>query len=180
MGSTVKTLVYAAVLAVVIYLLVFSGGEEEQEEALAYDSVEACIAAGERDEAACREAFDEAQALHEEVAPRYGSRADCYTDFGYDRCYRASANGGSFWLPFMVGYMLAPRGGGVFTQPLYRPSSDPNSYYTSSNARLGSVSSTGRTGVSESGAARPSARTRTVSRGGFGARATTRGGSAAS
>ena len=75
MGSTVKTLVYAAVLAVVIYLLVFSGGEEEQEEALAYDSVEACIAAGERDEAACREAFDEAQALHEEVAPRYGSRS---------------------------------------------------------------------------------------------------------
>ena len=180
MGSTVKTLVYAAVIAVAIYLLVFSGSEE-QEEALAYESVEACIAAGEHDEAACLAAFDEAQALHEDVAPRYGSRSDCYTDFGYDRCYRSSADGGSIWLPFMVGYMLAPRGGtGVFTQPLYRPSSDPNSYYTASNARLGSVSATGRTGVAESGAGRPSARTRTVSRGGFGARATTRGGSAAS
>ncbi len=181
MNANIKTAVFAVVIAFVIYLLVVGTGEDK-EDVLAYDSVEACIAAGENDETVCREEFDRARQLHENVAPRYGSRGDCNTDFGYNRCYRTSVGGGSVWLPFMVGYMLAPRGGfgGIASQPLYRPATDPNSYYTASNARLGSVSATGRTGVAKSQVSRPSARTRTVSRGGFGARAASRGGSAAS
>ena len=73
----------------------------------------------------------------------------------------------------MMGYMLAPRGGSsyIHSQPLYRPSDSPNSYYTGSNGRVGSISANGRTQVAQSQAKRPPARTRTVSRGGFGARA---------
>ena len=148
---------------------------EAKEEVLAYDSVEACITAGQQDESACRTEFAKAEKLHEEVAPRYDRASDCNSDFGHNRCYqyRTSA-GSSVWLPFMMGYMLAPRGGRGFitSQPLYRPSSDPNQLYTAGNGRVGSVSAGGRAQVANSQVSRPAVRTRTVARGGFGARAT--------
>jgi len=145
---------------------------ESKEDVLAYQSVEACIKAGEHDAATCKAEFEKAKAEHARSAPRYRSPNDCYSDFGYNRCYRRS--GSSIWLPFMMGYMLAPRGGAAFisTQPLYRPASDPNKYYTASNGRVGAVSANGRTQVAKSQVSRPPQRTRTVARGGFGARAT--------
>jgi uncharacterized protein YgiB involved in biofilm formation len=157
--------------AVAVYAYSRGGPKEE---ALAYASVEECVKAGQQDEAVCKSEFAKAQKLHEEVAPRYNSARDCNSDFGYNRCYRSrSALGGSIWLPFMVGYLLAPRGGRfISTQPLYRPSSNPNQFYTAGNGRVGAVSADGRARVSKSQAKRPSARTRTVARGGFGARAT--------
>ena len=87
---------------------------EAKEEVLAYDSVEACITAGQQDESACRTEFAKAEKLHEEVAPRYDRASDCNSDFGHNRCYqyRTSA-GSSVWLPFMMGYMLAPAAGGA-------------------------------------------------------------------
>ena len=85
-------------------------------------------------------------------------------------------SGGSVWLPFMMGYMLAPRGGSVFTQPLYRTSGNPNRYYTSSGGRVGAATVDGRTKVAKSQTRQPRARTRTVARGGFGRRATSAGG----
>lgn len=144
---------------------------EAKEDVLAYESAEACIKAGEHDAATCEAEFEKAKAEHARSAPRYRSPNDCYSDFGYNRCYRSS--GSSIWLPFMMGYMLAPRGGRsyIHSQPLYRPSDDPNSYYTGGNGRVGSISANGRTQVAQSKARRPPARTRTVSRGGFGARA---------
>jgi uncharacterized protein YgiB involved in biofilm formation len=157
-----------ALLSVTAPTLIGCG--ETQEEVLAYSSVEACIAGGEQDEAVCRSEYEKAQQLHNEVAPRYSSATQCYSDFGYDRCRRSSS---SVWMPFMMGYMLAPRGGPgyISTQPLYRPSSDPNGYYTGGAGRIGRVSRSGRTTVAASQATRPAVRTRTVARGGFGARA---------
>ncbi len=157
-----------ALLAVTAPTLVSCG--ETQEDVLAYSSVEACITAGQQDEAVCRSEFEKAQQLHSEVAPRYGSASQCYSDFGYDRCRQS---GSSAWMPFMMGYMLAPRGGPAYisTQPLYRPSSAPNRFYTAGAGRVGGVSANGRTTVATSKASRPAARTRTVARGGFGARA---------
>ena len=147
---------------------------EAKEEALVYKSVEECVKAGEQDAAVCKAEFAKAEKLHTEVAPRYKSSNDCYSDFGYDRCrqYRTSS-GTSMWLPFMVGYMLAPRigGGSVYSQPLYRPANDPNRYYTARSGGIGRVGANGRTQVAKAQVSRPQARTRTVARGGFGARA---------
>ena len=91
---------------------------ERQEGVLAYSAGEACITAGEQDEAVCRSEYEKAQQLHNEVAPRYSAASQCYSDFGYDRCRRRSSS--SLWMPFMMGYMLAPRGGPAYisTQPL--------------------------------------------------------------
>ncbi len=147
---------------------------EAEEDVLAYDSVEACVKAGQQDASVCKAEFAKAQKLHNEVAPRYDRANNCYSDFGYNRCYQSrSSTGTSIWLPFMMGYMLAPRGGRTFisSQPLYRPSSNPNQFYTAGNGRVGAVSANGRTQVAKSQVSRPSVRTRTVARGGFGARA---------
>ena len=148
---------------------------EAKNDVLAYENVEACIAAGQQDASVCEAEFASAQAMHEEVAPQYSSSNSCNTDFGYNRCYQhRNTSGTNIWLPFMMGYMLAPRGSRfVASQPLYRQSSDPNSFYTAGAGRVGTVSSNGRAQVATSQTARPTAaRTRTVGRGGFGARAT--------
>jgi len=146
---------------------------EATDEVLVYDSVGACVAAGQQDEAVCESEFEKAQSIHEGVAPRYAESNQCYSDFGHNRCYRS----GSIWLPLMVGYMLAPRGGPAYisSQPLYRPSSDPNRFYTAADHRVGAASASGRAQAATSKVSQPAARTRTVARGGFGARAAGRG-----
>lgn len=150
---------------------------ESKEEALAYDSVEACTKAGLNDKAVCEAEFEKAQQRHTELAPRYASENACYSDFGYNQCRTHRTSTGSLWLPLMVGYMMAPRlGSSVYTQPLYRPSRNPGSFYTGSGASVGSVASTGKAQVAKAAVSQPTARTRTVSRGGFGARATSSGG----
>ena len=152
--------------------LTLSACGEPTEEVLTYKSVEGCIEAGVQDESTCRAEFEKAQALHENVAPRYQSSTGCYSDFGYDRCSQHRTSTGSYWLPFMVGYMLAPRGtrADIFSQPLYRPSADPGRFYTSGGAGVASVSRDGRAQISKSQVSKPRARTRTVARGGFGGR----------
>ncbi len=146
---------------------------QAKEEAAVYESIAQCEEAGVVDAANCTAQFEAAQAVHQETAPRYAREEDCFTDFGYQGCQRFRTSGGSsVFLPFMLGYLLAPRGGsGVFTQPLYRSADDPNTFRTASNKRIGSVGPNGVTQVAKSTARQPSARTRTVSRGGFGARA---------
>lgn len=150
---------------------------EATEEALTYPSVEACIKAGVHDQTVCETEFAKAKKVHEQSAPRYANSRSCNSDFGYDRCYRQrTSSGSSIWLPFMMGYMLAPRmGSSIYSQPLYRPSNDPNHFYTAGNGRISSRSSDGRSQVAQSHTRQPQARTRTVARGGFGARATSSG-----
>jgi uncharacterized protein YgiB involved in biofilm formation len=166
-----STMLIVAVLGVGALILVLSLSRESKEEVLTYQSVEACTDAGVQDEATCQAEFDKAQALHEEVAPRYQTSSGCYSDYGHRRCYQPRS--GSIWLPFMVGYMLAPRGGfgGIYSQPLYRPTRSPNEFSTAGGAGVGRVSADGRAQVSKSDVAQPTrARTRTVARGGFGRR----------
>jgi uncharacterized protein YgiB involved in biofilm formation len=154
--------------------LILAGCGEAKEEALTYDSVDSCIRAGVKDAKTCQVEFQKAQALHNDSAPRYARQNQCYSDFGYDRCRRSSSG---YWLPFMVGYMIAPRlSSSVYTQPLYRTTGNPNGYTTASNAQIGSVARDGRTRVEKSRVKRPPVRTRTVARSGFGRRAYSSGG----
>jgi uncharacterized protein YgiB involved in biofilm formation len=154
--------------------LVLSACGEAKEEVLTYDSVKSCIDAGIKDAKTCQAEFQKAQVMHKESAPRYARQNQCYSDFGYDRCRRSSSG---YWLPFMVGYMIAPRlSSSVYTQPLYRTTGYPNGYTTASNAPIGSVARDGRTRVAKSKLKRPRVRTRTVARGGFGRRAYSSGG----
>ncbi len=81
----------AGVLGLAFYVF----GEEAEEEALTYPSVEACVKAGVTDAATCEAEFSKAQSLHNQVAPRYASSGNCYSDYGYNRCYQNRTSGGS-------------------------------------------------------------------------------------
>ena len=100
-----SSLIAIVILAIIVYWT----WPESKEDALAYESVETCIRAGEHDADVCRKEFEKAKKLHENSAPKYQSSRQCNGDFGYNRCYQS----GSLWLPFMVGYMLAPRGASI-------------------------------------------------------------------
>ena len=114
----------------------------------------------------------EAQDQHAAVAPKYASQADCQADFGAGKCeqtpYRTSS-GGSVFMPLMMGYMMGSMIGGrrsMMSQPLYRSSQSPNSFRTAENRNVGSK--TGLTKVASSATNRPTFKSSTRSRGGFG------------
>jgi uncharacterized protein YgiB involved in biofilm formation len=147
---------------------------EEPADVAVYDSPEQCAGDGIYTEEQCQDEFATAEAEHANVAPRYNSSRDCYGDFGYNRCQRVGSGG--YWIPFMMGYMLAPRSGmhTVATQPLYRSSDDPFHYRTAYNQSVNGTKGLSR--VSATATKPPRMRTKTVARGGFGSRAASSGG----
>jgi uncharacterized protein YgiB involved in biofilm formation len=121
----------------------------------------------------CEKKYKEARGQHAAVAPKYSSKVDCQADFGAGKCeqspYRTSS-GGSVFMPLMMGYMMGSLIGGrssMAAQPLYRSAKSPNTLRTADNRSVGSA--TGRTRVARSSTRRPSFKSSTIRRGGFGA-----------
>ena len=157
---------------------------EERVETRVYETVEQCLANVEEHPDDCRRNFEVASINHAETAPRYMSQADCEDEFGAGKCEERSAapsnaepgQGGSFFMPFMMGYMMGNAlgrnySGHVTPQPLYRPlvNGTPGSFRTPGNVDVGSA--VGRTSVRPSAVNAPVANAgQVVSRGGFGAR----------
>ncbi len=148
--------------------------EEPKVDAAVFESLQQCLDNPDMDPDQCRANFADARNQHASVAPKYTSVEDCEADFGSARCetapYRTSS-GGSVFMPLMMGYMMGSMlggRGGVAAQPLYRSAGDRSSFRTADNRNVGRA--TGRTQVARSAASRPSAKSSTIRRGGFGAR----------
>ncbi len=174
---------------------VLSGCGDSEEQALIFKDPEDCMDFGVEAEA-CEAQYQQALSNHFLEAPRYGSEGSCEADFGYDNC----DNEGSIWRPIMAGFMLAAvaeavdegfdmmkkkkrkkyafLGGSAYggSKPLYRSRDDYFSYRNANNQYIGSVNNRGTTLVKKSKVKYTSKpRTRTVKRGGFGSRASSRG-----
>lgn len=155
--------------------IVLSACEEKQVDAMVYENLQQCINDPMMQRDQCEANFAAAQAQHTKVSPKYTSRADCEADFGANQCEDApgyrTREGGSIFMPVMMGYMMGSMlgGRGVASQPLYRSTDDPKNYRTADNRKVGGQ--TGATKVAQSAARSPSVKTSTVRRGGFGARA---------
>jgi uncharacterized protein YgiB involved in biofilm formation len=154
-------------------LLVLSACGEPQVEVSVYESVEQCKRESLGDTDKCESNFNEAKAQHAAVAPKYATKEDCAADFGAEKCEKApyqTSSGGSVFMPLMAGYMMGSllRGGrsGFGSQPLYRSASSPGTFRTADNKSAGSA--TGRTQVAKSATSRPSVKSTTMRRGGFG------------
>jgi uncharacterized protein YgiB involved in biofilm formation len=153
--------------------IALSACEEPKVDAAVFESLQQCIDDADFSRAACEENFREAQSRHGTVAPKYASKADCQADFGGGRCEQApyqTSSGGSVFMPLMMGYMMGSMIGGrgsVISQPLYRSAGDPKSFRTGDNRKVGST--LGRTQVARSATSRPTAKSSTIRRGGFGA-----------
>ena len=154
-------------------LLVLNACGEPQVEVSVYESVEQCKRESLGDPDKCESNFNEAKAQHAAVAPKYATKEDCAADFGAEKCEKApyqTSSGGSVFMPLMAGYMMGSllRGGrsGFGSQPLYRSASSPGTFRTADNKSAGSA--TGRTQVAKSATSRPSVKSTTMRRGGFG------------
>lgn len=108
-------------LALGVASVILSGCGAEKEDATIYTSLEDCKqdypGAVERCEAAYQTAVDEAM----RTSPRFSSEYDCEHEFGPNQCQQVNNGGGSFFMPFMAGYMvsslLSPSR--YYSQPLY-------------------------------------------------------------
>ena len=149
--------------------------EEAQVDANVFRDVEQCVDQPGASRAACEESFNIAAGQHAAVAPKYVDKTDCEADFGAEQCEAApyqTQSGGSVFMPLMMGYMMGSMlggGRGFGAQPLYRSADSPGTFRTADNKSVGTT--TGATKVARSATARPTAKTSTMSRGGFGARA---------
>jgi uncharacterized protein YgiB involved in biofilm formation len=108
-------------LALGVASVILSGCGGEKEDATIYTSLEDCKQdypdAIERCEAAYQTAVEEAM----RTSPRFSSEYDCEHEFGPNQCQYVNNGSGSFFMPFMAGYMvsslLSPNR--YYSQPLY-------------------------------------------------------------
>lgn len=82
-----------------------SGCGSSGEEAYLYNSVNECIAEHPDNADICQQAFEEAQMAALDSGPRYANANLCETEFGAGQCQ--SQAGGSFWTPFIAGYLVS-------------------------------------------------------------------------
>jgi uncharacterized protein YgiB involved in biofilm formation len=110
-----------------------TGCREEQVDAQAFPDLASCKTAAEAGDglltaADCEAALVEAEQLHVESAPRYDSLQVCEEQHGEGECgseaQATSGGSGSIFMPLLTGYlignMLAGRGGYARSQPMYR------------------------------------------------------------
>ena len=108
-------------LALGVASVILSGCGGEKEDATIYTSLEDCKQdfpdAVERCEAAYQTAVDEAM----RTSPRFSSEYDCEHEFGPNQCQYVNNSSGSFFMPFMAGYMVSSllSTNRYYSQPLY-------------------------------------------------------------
>ncbi|NDV91432.1 DUF1190 family protein [Alteromonas sp. 345S023] len=108
-------------LAVGVAGVLLSACSDNRQDAKIYTSVDECKqdfpSAVEKCEAAYQTATSEAM----RTSPRFRSEYDCEHEFGPNQCQAVNTNNGSFFMPFMAGFMvsqlLSPNR--YYSQPLY-------------------------------------------------------------
>jgi uncharacterized protein YgiB involved in biofilm formation len=162
----------SAYLMMSVSLIALTACGEPEVDASIYESIDQCKSDPLTTSDQCELSFKEAISQHAAAAPKYATTEDCQADFGEGKCetspYKTS-NGGSVFMPLMAGYMMGSMLGGrssMMSQPLYRSARSPNSFRTAENRNVGSK--TGSTKVARSATGRPTFKTATRSRGGFG------------
>ncbi len=134
-----------------------------------YRDKSACINENPSFEAQCIEAYEKALVGSEASAPKYTSRYNCESEFGYNRCIRSSND--NWFMPALAGFMLAK----AFNTNGYNyRQSAPVYYYRDSwvggnGYNYGSANSVTTTVPKSTFNPKPKPKvTKTISRGGFG------------
>ena len=92
-------------------LVVAEGAAPPVAQARDYSSVGDCQADDYFQDDYCVAKYEEAVQLHQDYGPAYDNVAACEADYGPMRCgqqpVQASGGGGSFWSPFLTGYLVS-------------------------------------------------------------------------
>ncbi|MDP5029524.1 MAG: DUF1190 family protein [Paraglaciecola sp.] len=123
-GFTVKP------LALGIAAIFLSACGEEKQDATIYTNADECAQANPGMVEQCNTAYQDALVEAQRTGPKYASARDCEAEFGANQCQVVRQESGSFFMPFMAGYMLSnllsPRG--YYSQPMYTSYSPYSSY----------------------------------------------------
>ncbi len=78
----------------------------------------------------CEAAYQSAVAEAAKTAPRYQRENDCEYEFGQNQCRYVDTNNGSFFMPFMAGFMVSQlmSPNRYYSQPLYTSYSPYSSF----------------------------------------------------
>lgn len=150
---------------------------EEPVSSAVYKNAEECAAFYNPPES-CKAEFAKAEALHQQVAPKYATLAECEADFGAGNCpqqpQQQAGSSSSFFMPMMMGFlagqMLNKSSSAkqyVPTQPLYKSRDDLSTFRTATNQPVARQSGP----VSVMPSRMQTAPGKMASRGGFGAQA---------
>ncbi|MBK17499.1 MAG: hypothetical protein CMM52_01490 [Rhodospirillaceae bacterium] len=168
-----KNLTSISVVALVAAgALWFTTREEPKTDAAVYESLQQCLADVNMVRSDCEKNYAAAKQQHASVAPKFATQRECEEEFGAARCEKApqtTSTGSSMFMPLMMGYMMGSVIGGRGYgngQPLYRTRANPGTFRTADNKSAGRT--VGRTKVAKSSTTRPTAKSSTRSRGGFG------------
>lgn len=153
------------------FFLASCSGDEPPVDAAVFENAEQCAAF--YDKTACEAELAKANELHQQMAPKYNSAAQCETDFGTGNCQQAQ-NSSGFFMPMMMGFLAGQLMGKsssakkyVPTQPLYRSKDDFSTFRTGTNQPVAR-----QTGLVQVPASRMSVQPgQVVQRGGFGKQA---------
>ncbi|WP_416357600.1 DUF1190 domain-containing protein [Aureimonas phyllosphaerae] len=165
--------------------LALSGCGDEPADDTLFTSPAQCIEAG-IDNNICNAEYQAALSQHLRDAPKFDGQAACETEYGAGRCMEVprdqagTTGGGSFFLPFMTGYLISSAvqrmtnynsygsyvGGGSYVRPTPIFTGRNGTTYRSDPV-IGTQTATPRPA---------NVNTRTVSRSGFGGLSSSRGG----
>jgi uncharacterized protein YgiB involved in biofilm formation len=153
-----------------------------------FSSIDQCAASGQYDRRQCTMAFNAATEAHEHSAPRYASQADCEAEFSTSACHSLPAavpiaGAAGVFVPSMAGFVIGSGISAALATPVYQTcprtpgtqdcrSSSGSGFYTGSGFRVFRSASGSSATVSRAAFSAPgSVSSPTLSRGGFGARA---------
>ncbi|WP_018983072.1 DUF1190 family protein [Salinimonas chungwhensis] len=112
-------------LAVGVAGMFLSACTDNRQQADIYTSVEDCTSANPDATQECQAAYQQAVEEAARTSPKFSTVSDCEYEFGDNQCRQVSTDNGSFFMPFMAGYMvsqlLSPRS--YYSQPLFTSSS---------------------------------------------------------
>ena len=141
---------------------------------LIYKDVDSCAKDGVLDKDSCQYYYNRSWREHLAQAPKYNDKKSCETDFT-NQCQQISSGE---YIPTLEGFMVqqqARSGGGssFMVLPLYLGSG--GYYRTPSYEKMGSGYKQGKVSASKEKTVKPSLKSTTMKRGGFGTRSAARG-----
>lgn len=160
-------------LAVGVAAVFLSACGSNREQVAIYKDVDDCVNDNPEQALQCQTAYEDALREAERTGPKYSNMGDCENEFGQNQCQVVRNESGSFFMPFMAGYMLSNllSPNRYYSQPMYTSYSrySPLRYrwIGADGYDFGDVRRKKMRVSSKSLKAKPTV-TRTIKRGGFG------------
>lgn len=159
-------------LALGVAAVLLSACGQDTEKATVYTGVDDCISQNPEQSEICKTAYQQAVDEAQRTGPKYASRQICEEEFGPNQCNYQRTDSGSFFMPFMAGYMLSNlMSPGYHSQPMFtsysRNSSFRNRWMGADGSDYGDYRQRNMKVNKEAFKPKPTV-SKTMSRGGFG------------